>query len=416
MNEKLGGITAFSRQRLVPFIVKRKFELLVGAVIVYFLWPHLIRHPHGSAETTQPQSFNGQPVQNQQAEGVPLYEPDAANADPKWGSSAGLKSSQLQDFARTVDKLTIQAKRYDDLFALRRQKVQTLLSPKVKGLLWPALNGSGFKDQHLPADWFELVKNDDQKSLNVADAEEALHNETWMRIQSRLQAIQSRLLGGQVLTGDVLFCKALQSYLDQNLGSLQKTVNDMDKIFIRMRREFPSPDTACNDFSTTGVAPSDGIDSHSSVVAGFKFLMLGMNLADLRIKYAVVYGDQKNPVTKVNFDDSDYMLSIGGYPLTSASGYFLNGRLYLIRLTFDRNQDEIFKAFDNWSFGTTWEDRNWKRGEQYLTARARSQESQRAAILAPPGGKWDEIDICDYDAWTQAMAFYNPPNETVREK
>lgn len=395
MNEKFKSLITFSRQKLIPFAIKRRFELLLAAVLLYFLWPHLIAGLHRSGEAEESRVVIGESAQNAKAQELPLYDPSSANADPKWSLPAELKSAELQSFATQVDKLASEEKRYSDLLYSRHISIKGLLSDDVKKLLWPALKGSGFKDQRLPMDWFNLIKDDYDKNQMVAELEDEQSRGMWSDVESRITSIQTRLLGGQVLAGDVLFSKTLQSYFDQRLGPLEENNDHLDKIFLRMQREFPN---------FQGGPP--GISQN-----GFKWLEIGMKLEDLRSKYTISFSDKTNPVVKVTFDDSDYLLSVGSFPLKTLSAYFFKGQLCRISMTFDSNSQEIFDALgiglcDNPNLTCL-------RANEYLVAKFKYDDQSRlcAAIVGRQGGNWDEIEIFDYAAWTESKQFYNPPGE-----
>ena len=85
-----------------------------------------------------------------------------------------LKSGDLQAFAKRVDAFEHTFNEAQKLDDERRNLLEILLDEQVKGILLPAVKGSGFKDQKLPLDWYEIVKNDYQITDAAATFAEAM--------------------------------------------------------------------------------------------------------------------------------------------------------------------------------------------------------------------------------------------------
>ena len=79
-----------------------------------------------------------------------------------------------------------------------RTLVDALLRNNVKSYLWtPILNGNGFRDQKLPLDWYEVIKDRYGILQAVTMEEQAQYAVVYGAIEWRLSSIQVRIIGGQ---------------------------------------------------------------------------------------------------------------------------------------------------------------------------------------------------------------------------
>jgi hypothetical protein len=240
MNQTIKTILARYGKHGGLFLIRHRFTVLLVAVALYFLfWPKAVFRSAVEPGTTGGVGHSNAAVS--QADPVPLYDPTAEDADPTWSLPAELKAGQLQALASQVEKLLIDTTNTTELEAERATILyEGLLHQKVKDLLWPSLRGSGFKDQRLPLDWYALVKQYYDVVGMTADASERIANHmAQIGIQMRLESVKIRVIGGKVLTGDLLFVKALQTYIDHRQAYLSKAIPPMLDVVRRLRKEFP---------------------------------------------------------------------------------------------------------------------------------------------------------------------------------
>jgi hypothetical protein len=235
------------------WVMRHKSTTAIAILILYILfWPKSV--PSQRAESNPLPMNSGlhqrdaslpastrPAIQQQFAGDLPLYAPDQEGADPKWSLPAELKGQNLQSLAHQVDKL------YQDIPATAQMEQQcnegiaNLIDTKTVGLYWTRVTGKGFRDTNLPLDWYQVVKNNNSILDNSAMLAEILTNQAvQMAITMRLSSVQVRIIGGNVLIGDILFLRAAQDYIDQRRPYFEKLLPLVQSVQERTRREFSS--------------------------------------------------------------------------------------------------------------------------------------------------------------------------------
>jgi hypothetical protein len=268
-----------------PLIVRYRFGLLVCAVVVYAFWP---KYSHISTDKpNEPvKNVHDQPLD----EGPSTYDPNAPDANPKWGLPVELQSKDLQAFAKKVEAFERTLKEAETLDDERQNLLGDLLDEKVKAMLLPAVKGGGFRDQKLPLDWYELVKNNYQ----VADAPGMLADlfgkiGVITTFNARLESIHVRLIGGKLIAGDLLFINGNDDFVKGWYDKVLREVHQMQNVGHRLVKEFPDlelrhfADQPSGKLSSDESLPSasktknDAFDDLQA--SGVKSLILGCSLS-----------------------------------------------------------------------------------------------------------------------------------------
>ena len=242
-------------QKLLPALVEHRFVILLMVLVAYFLFwpkptPRISATTSASNRVSQNQSGAGNVSTNtpiapgsnaNSIEEELLYDPASENADAGWSDPAELKAKELQALARQVDQAI------NDWMKIRRlERRQSsfffiLTDGELKQTIWMKVLSGSFKDAKLSKDWYELVKVRYGAYDRAKVAAEAIQNETIAAvIASRLEGIQVRIIGGNVLSGDVLCLKAVEIYTKNRLGSLSELDPQFVNVTKRLIAEFPS--------------------------------------------------------------------------------------------------------------------------------------------------------------------------------
>lgn len=156
---------------------------------------------------------------------------------------------------------------------------------------------------------------------------------------------------------------------------------------------------------------------------GFKSLILGMKIEDLKLNFAVIKDDQVNGTKFISlrFDSkSEDFPTIGYYHLLSVTAEFFNDKLYRINLNLASNQEEIFTAFKQ-RFGQLTDNTTWTEGSTQLIAKDATSDTLCATILArrDASGKlllWDTIVLMDTSIWRDADQFKQAAPKRVADR
>ena len=230
-------------KKITALVIRYRFGILVACIIGYLvLKPRIV--PRLSTDAQEPgaplQSDNTSNAVAQADSRIQLFDPSDNAADPKWSSPAGLKAEELQTFATQIDKTLKDFKEVERLAEAQHFVFYYLTEGKVKSALWPGVNGQKLKDASLPGDWYELVKGNYGAGNGMT-----IYNDDFMDkanrnyVGRRLETIQVRVMGGKVLTGDVLCLKAITAFTDSHLQYLQKTDTQLANVTKRVCVEFP---------------------------------------------------------------------------------------------------------------------------------------------------------------------------------
>ena len=220
--------------------IRYRFGILVTCIIGYIvLKPRTV--PHLGIDSQEP----GSPAQSegisnsvpQPGSGIQLFDPSQTAADPKWSVPAGLKSEEFQAFAHRVDKALTDFKEVERLVEVQHLVVFLITKDKVKNALWPGVSGQRLKDANLPRDWYELVK----VRYEGGGPGMKIYRDDWVDNEARsyIDTIQVRVMGGKVLTGDVLCLKTITAFTDSHLQYLREVCPQLAKVSKRIYVEFP---------------------------------------------------------------------------------------------------------------------------------------------------------------------------------
>ncbi len=234
------------KQKALPIALKHKANLILIGVILYLVfWPKRLPHTStseasggpGVAATSKPENDN---ASNKELDPILVNQPGAEGADPKWELPAQLSTAEVQQLVARIEIATDACTKLSALENAYLDRMTKVLDEKVVKVMWPRIKGGGFKDQKLASDWYEIVKD-----KNGAVGATELYSEVFANqmletpMAMRLEPIKVRAIGGKVLVGDVVFLKALQSYVDHRTSYYLPRVRIVDDVVKRLGKEFP---------------------------------------------------------------------------------------------------------------------------------------------------------------------------------
>ena len=414
-------------KNLIPFVIRYKFWILLTGVVVYIVfWPKYSKN--------QP-AHNDSPTANKSS-AVRLFDPAAEGANPKWSLPAELRPEKLQTFAAQVEKLIKDRQEVERLERLRSELKGDIINPKVQGLLWPAIQGKGFKDQKLAHDWAELSNGRFIVVDGVPTDGEVLGGnlqELAIDIAVRFDAIQQHIIGGKVLAGDVLCVETVQKETDRHLAYISKIVPQLRNLLNRLYKEFPKSlepvmENLGRQFPNeyTAPAPMLGYSSDLNELAkdfnpsGYKMLILGSALQDLPIDYEITGENPAAEIKKVEFASNAFQW-LGNRKITSFSTEFYKDKLYRIRIEFENEYSGMIFPMLKQRFGEFQNDpATWMRGPDKLKAKSPTYPKGKIfpVILASSIGasaddnvtRWDEINLFDVELLKEVQKLPNGPN------
>jgi hypothetical protein len=241
---------------VLAWTLRHKYAAIAVVIVFgFFLWPKSSPNIKGvdpSMETTPRVTALAvssttrlsatQPASTQQYAGdLALYAPDQDGADPSWSLPTELKADDLQRLAHQVETLARDIPATAQLEQQCSEGVTQLYDAKIVGLFWSRLIGDGFQDKNLPLDWYQVVKERNSILGNLSAGTEMFANQMVQAvIAMRLSSVQVRIIGGNVVVGDMLFIKASQQYIDQRKPFFEKLLPLIQGVTQRTRQEFQS--------------------------------------------------------------------------------------------------------------------------------------------------------------------------------
>lgn len=346
----------------MPFLARHKVSLILAGVIVVMLYRSM-RIPHVSVEspTVKSPTVKSPAVESPAVSPAPAASPGSTQpqlapvlsitpgeegADPKWSLPANLSSSEVQSFVRQIDLISDTTAKLVDAQQHYTKQMDRLLDKNVVDLMWPRLKGGGFKDQKLPSDWYEIVKDKDGTTGGELETTGGIMAQMAVLIPMslRIPGMRVRAIGGRALVGDVLFLKAFQSYVDERNAYYQKLNGVVDGVVSRMEDEFPV------EFGhrQPNLSPQQAFALAQQEFSGpgFKSLKIAMNFDDLASMNYMVLSEETAVRNYHNVRmQGDRWSKIGSYPLDGVTAFFADGQLCNIKIEISQNGDEIFRLF-----------------------------------------------------------------------
>lgn len=244
-----------ARKRTVEWLLNHKAAVVITLLLCYiFLWPKSSPPPK-SAEVAAPppvtiaqtnsQAASQPSTSPQMVGGIPLYDVGSEGADPAWSLPAELKAEELQNLAALVDALPGKLRARNEMGSRLSNNLQQLRQApggEVLDLFWSRLRGEGFRDKKLPLDWYAFMDENSSWGkllVGLAEFEGDMLLEFSMRL--RLSSVRMRIVGGKVLTGDVLFVKGSIFLLDRRREDYEKALPASQELLKRVGQEFNLP-------------------------------------------------------------------------------------------------------------------------------------------------------------------------------
>lgn len=140
-------------------------------------------------------------------------------------------------------------------------------------------------------------------------------------------------------------------------------------------------------------------------LSGFKELVFGMNLDDVKYGYDIVSEDKKLSIKSVGFKGGSWQ-SIGGRPLKAVTGEFFKNRLFCINLFFDEGSGDFFDSI-SLRFGEPVLDSSSSRGSKQLVVKSCAKDNIKCFIFGEKTDQWDTIQIVDMNLFGEAEKFKN---------
>lgn len=251
-----------SRQKLLDWASRHRFPLLVGAVVLGFVFlygydrrakpfPTWDQPPgNSSAEAknvsnpatlpASPKSVALQPdilqvnaadppaaqsatqpaiakpdIERQSA--LAMYDPEDPGVDPKYKLPAKLSTVEAHQLILDLECLVDFANSHDQLFADYQAIYTTLTDPQVKEVLyWRIKNQVGFKEPQLPVRWREFSQASPLKFTDVLKT---------FYVMDRVGRIRDAIIGGQYAAGDIKFVAFATSYYADDIPKLAEWVS-----------------------------------------------------------------------------------------------------------------------------------------------------------------------------------------------
>lgn len=245
-----------ARQRTVEWLLNHKAAVTITLLLCYiFLWPKSSPPPK-SAEVatpalatiaqTKPQAASQPSELKQMAGNLPLYDVESPGADPSWSLPAELKAEDVQKLFALVEALPGKWRAKIEMRERLNNNLQQLrwVGGSVQGgevmeLFWSRLRGEGFRDKKLPLDWYAAMDaNSSWGKMLTEIAEVSGDYAVEFPVVIRLHTVKMRIIGGKVLTADMLFIKGLEALLDRRREQFEKALPATQELLKRVGQEF----------------------------------------------------------------------------------------------------------------------------------------------------------------------------------